>query len=126
MVSPGPVTVQIADMVVARVAARRALAVPGVVALQADIGKAVLGMAGSMLGPMAQRPPAGASAEVRDGAVTVRLTVVTRLGYNCRDLAHAVQVDVADDVARYTGMRTVVTVTVADVLLEMRPEPDPT
>lgn len=116
------VRIRISDTTVARVAAHRASRVPGVLALQADLGQALLGVAGSvpgrLLGPQALRPPpTGASAEVREGAVTVRLTVVTHLGYNCRDLAQAVQRAVTDEVAGYTGLSATVVVTVADIVI---------
>lgn len=114
-----PVRVRIGDAVVARVAARRARAVPGVVALRADLAQVLLGIAGTALGhdtdPL---PRAGVSATVDGATARVLVTVVTRLGHNCRDLAREVQVAVAEEVAAYTGLRAVVTVTVADVLLE--------
>jgi uncharacterized alkaline shock family protein YloU len=114
-----PVRIRISDTLVARVAAQCALRMPGVVALHADLGQALLGITGSVLGPDALRPPppAGASADVGDGTVAVRLTVATRIGHNCRDLAQALQRDVAAEVAAYTGLRAVVTVTIAEVLL---------
>lgn len=114
-----PVQIRISDTLVARVAARCALLTPGVVALHADLGQALLGIAGSVWGPDASRPPpAGASAAVGDGTVAVTLTVATRIGHNCRDLAQALQRDVAAEVAAYTGLRAVVTVTIAEVLLD--------
>ncbi len=116
--SSPPVRIRISDTLVARVAARCALRTPGVVALHADLGQTLLGIAGSVFGPDARRPPpAGASADVRDGTVTVRLTVATRLGHNCRDLAQALQRDVGAEVAAYTGLTPVITVTIAEVLL---------
>jgi uncharacterized alkaline shock family protein YloU len=48
----------------------------------------------------------------------VSLTVVARLGHNCRDLAAAVQRAVTDEVAAYTGLDVSVRVTIADVLIE--------
>jgi uncharacterized alkaline shock family protein YloU len=46
------------------------------------------------------------------------VTIVTRLGHNCRDLAQAVQREVAAGVRDYTGLDALVTVTVADVFLD--------
>lgn len=43
------VVVHVGDAVVARIAAERARRVPGVVALRADLGQALLGLAGSVL-----------------------------------------------------------------------------
>jgi uncharacterized alkaline shock family protein YloU len=114
-----PVRLHVADAVVARVAALRARRVPGVVALRADLAQALLGMAGSVLGQDRARLPAdGVSAAVHGRSAEVSVTVVTRLGHNCRDLAQAVQREVADEVSAYTGLDAVVTVTVADVLLD--------
>jgi uncharacterized alkaline shock family protein YloU len=48
----------------------------------------------------------------------VSVAVVTRLGHNCRDLAQAVQREVAAELASYTGLSTVVTVTIVEILLD--------
>ncbi|WP_232663078.1 hypothetical protein [Pseudonocardia sp. TRM90224] len=81
---------------VASVAAHRARLVPGVVALR----------------------PGGVGATVQGGAAEVALTLVTRLGHNCRDLAVAVQREVTNEIADVTGLAAVVTVTIADVLTD--------
>ena len=112
-----PLHVLVSDTAVARVAAHRALAVPGVLALQADLTRTVLGIAGTWLGPDA-RPEPPAAAKVRDQTVQVALTVVTGLGQNCRDLAQAVQRTVAAEIAGYTGLVATVTVTISEVLLD--------
>jgi uncharacterized alkaline shock family protein YloU len=117
--APPPVQIRISDTLVARVAAQCALRTPGVVALHADLGQALLGIVGSVLGPdTMQPPPAGASADVGNGTVAVRVTVATRIGHNCRDLAQALQRDVGAEVAAYTGLAPVVTVTIAEILLD--------
>ena len=90
-----PVRFHVADAAVARVAQRRAEQVPGVVALRR-----------------------GATAAVQDGTAEVRLAVVTRIGHNARDLAQAVQREVAAELAAYTGLRAVVAVTVAEILVD--------
>lgn len=112
------VGVHVADTVVARIAARRALAVPGVLALHADLAQALLGVAGSVLDPERARPPAGVEAAVQGTAAEVAVTIATRLGHNCRDVARAVQREVAVEVTAYTGLEVVVTVTIADVLFD--------
>jgi uncharacterized alkaline shock family protein YloU len=115
----GPVRMHVGDAVVARVAARHARAVPGVVALRADLAQALLGIAGAVLSQDRSWLPAdGVTAAVHGGHAEVQVTIVTRLGHNCRDLAHAVQREVAAGVRAYTGLDAVVTVTVADVLLD--------
>jgi uncharacterized alkaline shock family protein YloU len=114
---PPPVRIRISNTAVARVAAHQALAVPGVLALHADLGQGLLEVAGSV--PRTQAlpaPPTGASATVAEASATVALTVVTQLGYNCRELAQAVQRQVARAVAAYTGLAVAVTVTIADVI----------
>lgn len=114
------VRLHVGDIAVARIAQLRARTVPGVVALQADLAQALLGIAGNVLGNERLRPPTdGVRASVgADGTVEVALTVVTRLGHNCRDLAQAVQREVAAEIAVHTGLTAAVTVTVSDVLLE--------
>ncbi len=122
MTSTGPATgtrIRVGDALVSRLAARCALGVPGVLALHADPGQALIGIADSGLGPAApRRQPAGARATVQDGSVQVALTVVTSLGYNCRDLAQAVQLQVGAQVQAYTGLAVVVTVTIAEIHLD--------
>jgi uncharacterized alkaline shock family protein YloU len=114
-----PVRLHVGDSAVARIAAQRARDVPGVVALRADLTQALLGLAGSVLGHQRERlPPDGVTASVEGTTADITVTVVTRLGHNCRDLARAVQQEVAAEVAAQTGLQAHVRVTVADVLLD--------
>jgi uncharacterized alkaline shock family protein YloU len=114
-----PVRIRVADAVVARVAAHSARRVPGVVALRTNIAQALLGIAGAVLGQDRSWLPAdGVHAVVDGGSAEVSVTIVTRLGHNCRDLAQAMQRDVAAEVGVYTGLEVLVTVTIADVLLD--------
>lgn len=113
------VRMHVADAVVARVAAHRARQVPGVVALRADLAQALRGIAGAVLRQDRSWLPAdGVTAAVRGGSAAVEVTIVTSLGHNCRDLVQAVQREVAAGVRDYTGLDALVTVTVADVLLD--------
>jgi uncharacterized alkaline shock family protein YloU len=113
------VRMHVGDAVVARVAAHHARRVPGVVALRADLAQALLGVAGAVLGQDRSWLPAdGVTATVHGASAEVTVTIVTRLGHKCRDLAQAVQRDVAAGVRAYTGLDALVTVTVADVLLD--------
>lgn len=118
----GPaVRVHVGDAVVARVAAHRARRVPGVVALRADLTQALLGLAGSWLDRDRDRgslPADGVHASVDGAAAEVTITLAIRLGSNCRDVAQAVQREVAAEVGAYTGLDVVVTVVVAEVLLD--------
>ncbi|WP_300009054.1 Asp23/Gls24 family envelope stress response protein [Pseudonocardia sp.] len=112
------VRVHVGDTVVARVAAQRARRVPGVVALRADLAQALLGFADSLLNAGGGALPTdGVHASVRGGSAEVSITLATRLGHNCRDVAQAVQQEVAAEVRAYTGLDVVVRVTVAEVLL---------
>ncbi len=121
MTEPGagvpPVRMHVSDAVVARVAAQQAQRVPGVVALRADLGQALLGIAGSVLGQ--DRPTLsadGVGATVNGRSAEVSVTIVTRLGHNCRDLAQAVPREVAAEVSAYTALDVHVQVTIADIL----------
>ncbi|MGE0844501.1 MAG: Asp23/Gls24 family envelope stress response protein [Candidatus Nanopelagicales bacterium] len=106
------------DALVARVAAEAAAGVPGVVALRTDLAGTLLGLAGQVLGTT-RAPVVGARVDGRQAEVT--LSVVTRLGFNCRDLARAVQREVAEAVRAYTGLDTLVRVTVVEVLIDRSP-----
>lgn len=110
---------RVGDAVVARVAARSARTVPGVVALRADLGQALLGFGRSVLGHReVPLPTDGVGAVVDDDTAEVTITLATRLGFNCRDLAQAVQRQVAADVGAYTGLEVAVRVVIVEVLLD--------
>lgn len=108
-----PVRLRVADVAVARIAADVAARVPGVVALQPRA--APLGTVEPLLGRDAARPPGGVTAAVGDGSAEVSVAVVTRLGYNCRDLAQAVQQAVAAELIVGAGLTARVTVTITEV-----------
>ncbi|MCW0214675.1 MAG: Asp23/Gls24 family envelope stress response protein [Pseudonocardia sp.] len=111
-------TLHVGDLVVARLAARAARGVPGVAGLRPDLTQALLGVAGTVFGQQRDTLPAdGATAVVEGGHADVSLTVLTRLGHNCRDLAAAVQRAVSAEVGAYTGLQVTVRVTIADVLI---------
>jgi uncharacterized alkaline shock family protein YloU len=117
-----PVRLHVTEAAVASIAAATALRVPGVVGLRPDLARALLGLAGSMLGHT-HAASDGVDATVTGDAATgqeaeVTVTLATRLGHNCRDLAAAVQEGVALVVAEQTGLAVRVTVTVADVELD--------
>lgn len=115
----GPVEVRlhIAEAAVASIAAAEALRVPGVVALRPDLARALIGTAASVLGRNSSASD-GVDATVIGGDADVTVTIATRLGYNCRDLAAAVQRAVTFAVAEQTGLATRVTVTVAAVSVD--------
>jgi uncharacterized alkaline shock family protein YloU len=111
------VRLHITEAAVASIAAATALRVPGVVALRPDLARTLLGLAGSMLG-RTRSAADGVDATVSDGEADVMVTIATRLGHNCRDLAAAVQQAVALAVAEQTGLPVRVAVTIVDVLLD--------
>ncbi len=116
------VRLHVSEAAVASIAAATALRVPGVVALRPDLARSLVGLAGSMLGQARSGPWSrvsdGVDATVTDGEADVKVTIATRLGHNCRDLAAAVQEAVALALAEQTGLAVRVSVTVADVVLD--------
>lgn len=116
----GNLRMHVGDAVVARIAAERARRVPGVVALRAGPTRALLGVAGTVLGRdrAGTLPADGVQAQVHGRAADVTVTLATRLGNNCRDLARAVQVAVTDEIRTYTALDPTVRVVIADVLLD--------
>jgi uncharacterized alkaline shock family protein YloU len=113
------VTLHVGDAAAARIAAVAARGVPGVVSLRADLAQALLGVAGAVFGQdrAGVLSADGVSAQVHGGAADVTVTIVTRLGDNCRDVAIAVQKAVTAALAGQAGLDAQVRVTVADVLL---------
>ncbi|RZT87745.1 putative alkaline shock family protein YloU [Pseudonocardia sediminis] len=115
-----PVRYHVGDLAVARIAARRARTVPGVVTLRADLSQTLLGLAGTWLSPdpvPAELRAEGVAVAVRGDRADVRVTVVTELGHNCRDLAATVQHEVGAAVRETTGLDADVRVTIADIEL---------
>ncbi len=114
-----PVRLHVGDAAAAWLAAAAARTVPGVVDLRPDLAQALVGVAGAVLGSDRVRAfaTAGVTAAVTGGTVEVAVTVVTRIGANCRDVAEAVQRAVAAELAAQAGLAARVTVTVADVLI---------
>lgn len=114
--SPPPVRLKVGDAAVAAIAAAAARPVPGVVALRADLTRTAL--AGSVVGrPSVVEGVAVVAVDDDASAAEVAVTVVTRLGHNCRDLAAAVQRTVTHELVEQTGLTVRVRVTVAEVLL---------
>ena len=119
-----PVRLHVGEAAVAAIATAAALRVPGVVALRSDLRsdlpQALLGRAGSVLGRGQGSRRAGVDAVVDDdhGTTDLRVTIVTRLGHNCRDLANAVQQSVTQAVTAQSGLAARVHVTVAEVVFD--------
>ena len=98
---------RVGETLVARVAADRAERVPGVLALRPSLF--------GLINKAINRAPEGVTASIVDGAAEVTVTVATRLGHRCADVAVAVQDAVADAVTAYTGLPTTVSVTIAEI-----------
>lgn len=118
---PPPVRFHVGDQAMARIAARAARRVPGVVGLRPDLQQTLLGIAGSWTSA-APVPPElrseGVAAAVHGDTAEVNVSVVTRLGHRCRDVASAVRRAVAEDVRATTGLEVTVRVTIADIALD--------
>lgn len=117
---PGPVRLHVSDLAVARVAARRARAVPGVTTLLGDLQQMLLGLAADWLphDPVPEELRVrGVVATVQDGGAEVRVTVGVRFGTPCAELAARVRDEVAAEVTAVTGLPARVRVTVAGVAL---------
>lgn len=108
----------VSDLAVARVAARRARAVPGVTALLGDLQQTLLGLAADWL-PRHPVPDelrtGGVVATVHGPEADIRMTIGARFGTPCADLAARVRHEVAEEVAAVTGLSARVRVTVADI-----------
>ena len=108
----------VSDLAVARVAARRARAVPGVVTLLGGLQQTLLGLAGEWL-PHDPVPDElrtrGVVAGVHGREADVRVSVGIRLGTPCADLAARVQREVAEEIAAVTGLTARVRVTIAHI-----------
>jgi uncharacterized alkaline shock family protein YloU len=60
-------------------------------------------------------PTDGVTATVEHGHAKISITLVTRWGRNCRDIAEQVQDHVAEQVYSYTGLPATVSITITDV-----------
>ncbi|BBG03651.1 MULTISPECIES: Asp23/Gls24 family envelope stress response protein [Pseudonocardia] len=111
---------RVSDLALARVAAHRARAVPGVVMLVGDMTQTLLGLAADWL-PREPVPPElrshGVVATVHGREAEVRVTVAIRFGTGCAALAEQVQAEVAQEIAATTGLVARVRVTIAEVIL---------
>lgn len=111
--------VHVADTVIAKIAAYYTRKVPGVFALQPDLTQTVLGFAGWMLGSHQDGDSAlstdGVDVDVDGQTAQIQISLITRLGYNCRDIAEAIQQQVTGQVATHTGLIATVSVTITDI-----------
>ncbi|MGH3974244.1 MAG: Asp23/Gls24 family envelope stress response protein [Pseudonocardiaceae bacterium] len=108
----------VSETVVARVAAYHACRVPGVRRLCPDLAQSMASIATRLFPPRdgAHRMPTdGVTATVEDGRARISITLVTQWGRNCRDNADQVLDQVTEQVRGYTGLPTIVTVTIAGV-----------
>lgn len=116
--APTPVQLHVSDTVVARVAAYHACQVPGVLRLRPSLAQSMASIATRLFPPRDgdhRIPTDGATAVVEDGHAEINITVITRWGHNCRDIAEHIQGQVAEEVHSYTGLPATVTITITDV-----------
>lgn len=115
---PAQFRLQVSDTVVARVAAYHACRVPGVLRLRPNLAQSMTGIAGRLLASRDSEyriPTDGVTAVVDGGRAEISVSVITRWGCNCRDLAEQIQRQVAGQVLSYTGLAATVSVTITDV-----------
>jgi uncharacterized alkaline shock family protein YloU len=94
---------RVGETLVERLAADRARGVPGVLELRPSLLRLI------------KKAPDGVVASIVDGRAEVSVTIATRFGHRCADVAVDVQRGVADAVTAYTGLPTTVSVTIAEV-----------
>ncbi len=113
-----PPRLHVSDTVVARVAAYHACRVPGVLRLRPNLAQSMASIATRLFPPRDGEhriPTDGVTAVVEDGHAEINITLITRWGHNCRDIAEQVQDQVAEEVHSYTGLPATVTITITDV-----------
>lgn len=111
---------RVSDLALARVAAHRARAVPGVVMLVGDMAQTLLGLAADWLPrePVpAELRSRGVVATVHGREAEVRVTVAVRFGTECAALAARVRAEVAEEIVTTTGLVPRVRVTIAEIAL---------
>jgi uncharacterized alkaline shock family protein YloU len=127
---PG-VEVHVGEPVVTAIAGHYARAVPGVTALEPRLLRGVLGMAGRLVRGQTTGPWQGAGIETTvDGPDTrIEITLSAQHGYNCRELAEAIQGQVRAQIAACTGLTATVGITITDIRpapqADDPPEPEP-
>jgi uncharacterized alkaline shock family protein YloU len=113
-----PPRLHVSDTVVARVAAYHACRVPGVLRLRPNLAQSMASIATRLFPPRDGEhriPTDGVTAVVEDGHAEINITLITRWGHNCRDIAEQLQDQVAEEVHSYTGLPATVTITITDV-----------
>ena len=106
-------TVQIADEVVAIIAALAATEVDGVASMAGNITNEVVGRLGM------KNLSRGVKVEVLEGVVSVRLALNIRYGYNIPETSQKVQEKVKAAIENMTGLEVAdVNVSISDVVME--------
>lgn len=115
---PAQSQLHVSDTVIARVAAYYACRVPGVLRLRPNLAQSMTGVASRLLtfrDGEHRISTDGVTAVVEGGRAEINVSVITRWGRNCRDLAEQIQRQVAEQVQSYTGLPATVSVTITDV-----------
>lgn len=118
-----PTAVRVGATAVANIAAHYTRQIPGVAALQPDLPQYVINVARRLLGPDRDYPD-GIEVDFDTDAhgALVTISAVAQQGFNCRNLAEAIQQQVAARVHSHTGLKARVAVTITDIdLHEVRP-----
>ena len=116
--APAHPQLRVSDTVVARVAAYHACRIPGVLRLRPNLAQSMASIATRLFPPRDGEdriPTDGVTAVIEDGHAEINITLITRWGHNCRDIAEQVQDQVAEEVHSYTGLPATVTITITDV-----------
>jgi uncharacterized alkaline shock family protein YloU len=120
--APTQPQLHVSDTVMARVAAYHASRVPGVLRLRPNLTQSMASITPRLFPARDddyRMPTNGVTATVENGHAEISITLVTRWGHNCRDIAEQVQDQVAEKVRSYTGLPATVAITITDV--EKRP-----
>lgn len=123
--TPASVTLHVGPAAVARIAAYYTRQDPGVLALHPDLPQYLTGIADQVLG---RRPPAdpdlatggvSVTIDTANGRAHVSITIITRIGINCRTIADTIQHDVAEQIFAHTKLIAHIAITIADIALDV-------
>jgi uncharacterized alkaline shock family protein YloU len=118
MSTPEPgIEVRIGEPVITTVAGHYARKVPGVAALRPKLIHGMLSLAGRLAHGQATEPWSAAGIQTTtDGQNTqIEITLSSRSGYNCRELAETIQHQVRTRIATLTGLAATVGITITDI-----------
>lgn len=117
---PPRATLHVGAAAVARIAAYYTRRVPGVLALQPALPQYLTGIVDQIIRHHPPEPDFATGGVTVDidtaaGRAHVSITVITRIGINCRTIAAAIQHDVAEQILAHTQLTAHVAITIADI-----------